>query len=180
MISDFTKFLNDLIVVNLDRVLLLVTVMSLLSLIFFIVINVRLSSISKKYAAMMRDVNGKNLEAVLMEYMDSVARVTSDISELKDQVKALEKESLAAVQKVHIKRYNAFDDMGGNLSFSVAFLNGHNSGVIISSIYGREESRVYLKPIVNGNSTYTLSPEEKEVLEKAVSGGGFLTGNDEF
>ncbi|ADL08978.1 DUF4446 family protein [Thermosediminibacter oceani] len=180
MVFDFTKLLNDFIFAHLDWVLLLLTVISLLSLFFFVVINARLSSISKKYTAIMRGVNGKNLEALLMEYMDSVASAKSDFSELKDRIEALEKESLNAIKKVHIKRYNAFEDMGGNLSFSISLLNGHNSGVLITSIYGRDENRVYLKPVVNGSSTYPLSPEEKEVLEEAISGKGFFTDDGEF
>jgi len=63
--------------------------------------------------------------------------------------------------------------MGGNLSFSIALLNGENSGAIITTIYGREESRVYLKPVQKGESDFPLSPEEKEILEKAKMQAGF-------
>ncbi|MCG0275108.1 MAG: DUF4446 family protein [Thermosediminibacteraceae bacterium] len=171
---DFTKIVHGFIVDNLDKVLLLVTVVCFINLLVFITINVKLSRLTKKYSAMMKGSDGKNLETILMEYAESVRTVISDISKVKERLSSLEKDALSAVQKVHIKRYNAFEDMGGNLSFSMALLNGHNSGVIITSIHGREESRVYLKPVVNGRSQHLLSPEEKEVLEKAVSGGGFL------
>lgn len=59
-------------------------------------------------------------------------------------------------------------DMGSDLSFSVALLNDKNTGILITSIYGRDENRIYLKPVVEGVSKYTLSPEELEVLKKAI------------
>jgi hypothetical protein len=69
-----------------------------------------------------------------------------------------------------MKRYNAFPDIGSDLSFSVIFLNDHNTGVLITSIYARDENRIYLKPIVNGSCDYSLSPEEKEIVSRAISG----------
>jgi hypothetical protein len=59
--------------------------------------------------------------------------------------------------------------MGSDLSFSVLLVNAKNTGVLLTSIYGRDENRVYLKPIVNGNSDYVLSPEEREILNKCIS-----------
>lgn len=68
------------------------------------------------------------------------------------------------VQQVHTVRFNAFDNTGSDLSYSVALLDEDNNGVVISSIYGRDESRTYAKPIVNKESTYKLSKEEIQAL----------------
>jgi len=180
MALNFTNLLHGFFEANLDKVLMLVTAISLLSLIVFIAINVKLNRIAKNYAALMKGAEGKNLEEMLIEYFQSVKQAMSEVAAVKERVNILEKDMLFAVQKVHIKKYNAFADMGGNLSFSMALLNGENSGVIITGIYGREESRVYLKPVVNGDSTCVLSPEEKEVLEKAKTKAGFWDSKSEF
>ncbi|MEW9107481.1 DUF4446 family protein, partial [Paenibacillus sp.] len=68
---------------------------------------------------------------------------------------------------VGIQRYNAFAERGSDLSFSIAWLNEEQDGVVITSIHGREHSYVYAKPVEKGQSTYSLSPEEKKAIEIA-------------
>jgi len=68
---------------------------------------------------------------------------------------------------VGIIRFNPFSEVGGDQSFSLALLNESNDGVVITSLYTRQENRVYGKPIKNGQSEYTLSEEEKQAIEKA-------------
>lgn len=180
MTQNFFNLLHGFFEANLDKVLILLIAISAVSLIVFIIINIKLNKIAKNYLALMKGAGGKNLEELLIEYFQSVKQAMSEVAAIKERVNILEKDMLFAVQKVHIKKYNAFADMGGNLSFSMALLNGENSGVIITSIYGREESRVYLKPVVKGDPACALSPEEKEVLEKAMIKEGFLNVKGEF
>jgi hypothetical protein len=70
---------------------------------------------------------------------------------------------------VAIIRYNAFGETGSDLSFSVAIVDDAQNGVVITSIFGREESRVYAKPLTAGTSTYPLSDEEQAAIRKAVN-----------
>ncbi|KAB6301523.1 DUF4446 family protein, partial [Bacteroides xylanisolvens] len=65
-------------------------------------------------------------------------------------------------------KYNAFDNIGNDLSFSLTLLDGNNNGVCISSIYGRNDSRIFSKPIVKGKSLVNLSQEELESLNEAL------------
>ena len=74
-----------------------------------------------------------------------------------------------SVRHVALLRYDAFEDVGGRLSFSCAMLDGHGSGVVLTSINGRQETRVYAKPIADGRSSYNLSSEEEEVIRQALS-----------
>ncbi|MPM47586.1 hypothetical protein SDC9_94297 [bioreactor metagenome] len=73
------------------------------------------------------------------------------------------------MQKVSIIRYKAFEDIGSDLSYSIAMLDGKNNGILITSIYGRNESTTYAKPIDNGISRYDLSEEEEKVLHQAIN-----------
>ncbi len=75
-----------------------------------------------------------------------------------------------AVRRVGLVRYDAFEDVGGRLSFSCAMLDDHGNGVVLTSINGRQDTRVYAKPIVDGRSQYNLSIEEEEAIRQALAG----------
>jgi hypothetical protein len=74
-----------------------------------------------------------------------------------------------SVQRVGLLRYDAFEDVGGRLSFSCAMLDEHGTGVVLTSINGRQETRVYAKPIAEGRSSYNLSSEEEEAIRQALA-----------
>jgi hypothetical protein len=74
----------------------------------------------------------------------------------------------ASMQRVSLLRYDAFEDVGGRLSFSCAMLDQHGTGVVLTSINGRQETRVYAKPIAEGTSTHNLSLEETEAIRQAM------------
>jgi hypothetical protein len=73
-----------------------------------------------------------------------------------------------AVSRVGLLRYDAFEDVGGRLSFSCALLDDHGSGVVVTSINGRQDTRVYAKPVSEGGSVYSLSAEEEEAIKRAI------------
>ena len=74
------------------------------------------------------------------------------------------------VRRVALLRYDAFEDVGGRLSFSCALLDEHGTGVVLTSINGRQETRVYAKTVEEGTSTYNLSVEETEAIRRALEG----------
>ncbi len=75
-----------------------------------------------------------------------------------------------AVRRVGLIRYDAFEDVGGRLSFSCAMLDDHGNGVVVTSINGRQDTRVYAKPILDARSNYNLSVEEEEAIRQALAG----------
>ena len=74
-----------------------------------------------------------------------------------------------AVRRVGVIRYDAFEDVGGRLSFSCALLDDHGNGVVMTSINGRQDTRVYAKPITDGRSPHNLSIEEEEAIRQALA-----------
>lgn len=74
-----------------------------------------------------------------------------------------------SVRHVALLRFDAFEDVGGRLSFSCALLDDHGSGVVLTSINGRQETRVYAKPVTVGASSYNLSTEEAEAIRQAMT-----------
>lgn len=165
----YLDVINNFIASNMENLLLAILVLSVIILIAFISINMRLAKITKKYRELTEGAEGKNLEELILAQGKNIKELQIELTELKNSVVQLQEFSRETISKVCFKRYNAFPDMGSDLSFSVALLNDNNTGVLITSIYGRDENRVYLKPIVDGTSSYTLSPEEEEVVKRCIS-----------
>jgi len=105
----------------------------------------------------------KDLKGVL----NKVKGLEEKVEKIIEETEKIKKEQKFSVQKVGIIRFNPFSDVGGDQSFSLALLNESDDGVVITSLYTRQENRVYGKPINNGQSEYSLSEEEKQAIEKA-------------
>ena len=159
---------SNLIMNNLQYVLLGMTVTILLALIIFISINIKLSKMNKRYSNMMKGMQGVNIEQLLLNHIEEVRQTVDKVDCLSNDCQRLESISKECVQKVGIIRFNAFEDMGSDLSFAIALLNYQNNGVIVSSIYSRSECHTYAKPIISGTSSYFLTEEEKRALGQAM------------
>jgi len=103
----------------------------------------------------------------LKEVLASFNKLKESHQEISRELADFKKESKKNLQKVGIVRFNPFKEIGGDQSFSIAVLDAHNNGFVISSLYNHAGNRVYAKPIENGTSLYSLSEEEKEALDKA-------------
>jgi hypothetical protein len=98
------------------------------------------------------------------DVVKQVERLDRETGELYDIVRH-------AVQRVGLVRFDAFEDMGGHLSFCAAMLDADGNGVVLTSINGRTENRIYAKPVEAGASRYHLSEEEQEAIRRALASG---------
>jgi hypothetical protein len=96
---------------------------------------------------------------------------TTDIKNIEKRIDLMEEDGKFHVQKVSLVRFNPFKELGGDHSFSLAMLDAHNSGVIITGLHTRERTRVYMKEIKKGESNVELSSEEKKALTNAQKSG---------
>ena len=164
MIMDIIKgdfFLLGWVIITIILVLLVITMMA------------KLSSLNKKYKKFLEKLgNGNNIEEDLETYMYRVEKVEKQNAEIANYVKTLDEDLTRCIQKVGIVRYNAFKDTGSDLSFTLALLDEHNDGVVLNGIYSREMSNIYAKPVKNGESSYTMSEEEKMAVQKAINSEG--------
>jgi len=103
----------------------------------------------------------------LKEVLDYLKKLEENFEKASKEIENLQKEGRFSIQKVGIIRFNPFSEVGGDQSFSLALLDADDNGVVITSLYTREENRVYGKPIKRGASEYSLSVEEKEAISKA-------------
>ena len=144
--------------------------MIVLILIIIIIITYKsLNKLEKRYRKLMRGVDNKNLEDMVLSYLDNIDGVKEENKVMKEMYDEINGQLKTCIQKTSMVRYKAFDDIGSDLSFSIALLDGNNNGAILTSIYGRNESTTYAKPIDSGISRYDLSGEENKVLQEAIS-----------
>lgn len=163
-LSQYTSFITA----NLPYILLILTILIFLALLVFINISIKMSRLNRRYRKMMSGMEGSNIENLLLTHIEEVRQAVNKVNQLGTECSRLNDIATASVQKVGVVRFSAFEDTGSDLSFSLAMLDGKKNGVVLSSIYGRSESRVYAKPVVAGQSTYYLTDEEKGALDKAM------------
>lgn len=140
-----------------------------------IVETIVLLFIHKRYISFMKKMgNGNDLNEMLKGYLKDVESIKKDNSEIKGYYTKLDQDIASCIQKVGMVRYNAFKDVGSDLSFAIALLDGNDNGVVFNGIYGSEYSNIYAKPIKNKESSYQLSQEEEYAIEIAEQTKSFM------
>jgi hypothetical protein len=112
----------------------------------------------------------ETLRGILQGQAEQVQRLERAIRALHGTDKKQQAQIEGSVRNVALLRYDAFEDVGGRLSFSCALLDDQGNGVVLTSINGRQETRVYAKPVGQGTSSHNLSLEEEEAIRRALGG----------
>ena len=111
--------------------------------------------------------NAGDLEEVIKRLQTAIDQNRQQITTLETSLKDLNHNTSFAMQKLGLVRFNPFDDGGGNFSFSLALLDLHDTGVIITSMHGRQQNRIYTKTIQNGRCEIPLTDEEQQAINLA-------------
>jgi Protein of unknown function (DUF4446) len=144
-----------------------------LALIWLIVVSVKLRRLRAAQRRVLGAANtdlvghAATLQGAFVELRDWVEETAAGLDE---RMRAAEHRIDGCVAYTSLVRYDAYDEMSGRQSSSVALLDSHRSGVVVSSILHRDQARVYVKPVREGASEIELSPEEQEAIETAVTG----------
>ncbi|AGA59787.1 MAG: DUF4446 domain-containing protein [Thermobacillus sp.] len=136
-------------------------------LIWLAVVSRKLSRLTRQYRAMIGSTGVADLETVISSLQQRTADAVREIERLTGGLSRLEETVRQSAGRIGIVRYNAFAGQGSDLSFAVAIVNEERSGVVLSGIHSREETYVYAKPVKGGESTYPLTPEERQAIEQA-------------
>lgn len=164
-----SEFLN--LKFTVDDFLLTFTIMAgvmLLLLILLIINMVKTSKLKKKYNSFMVGKDAKSLEDNLIKRINQVEEVLVSEKKNEENIEKLFRSMKVTFQKVGMVKYDAFNEMGGKLSFSLALLDQKNDGFIINAVHSREGCYTYIKEIIDGNSVLVLAEEEKEALNIAM------------
>ena len=131
-------------------------------------LTLNLRRLKKKSKELFKGSSARDLEEIICRQIKDSRKISRDIKELAGKNKTTYDLALKSVHKVGVVRFNPFDEVGGNQSFAIALLDDSGDGVTISSLFGREGTRIYAKGIKNKESEYKLSGEEKEAINKAM------------
>ena len=153
----------------LDEIAIGAAAAAVLGIITSISAHVRVGRLRRGFASL--DGSGKDtvLDAVRRSGADTAA-MRDELDGLRSELRGARADLADALRHVAVVRYDAFGDMGGRLSFTVALLDDAADGVVMSSIHGRSESRSYAKGVKGGVSEQSLSPEEQQAIELAMRG----------
>ena len=130
-------------------------------------VQMRLNRLLGQYRSVFAGAQVGNLEALLGQNLEEGRRTSARVEELATLCQRLEATLQHAVQGVGIVRFNPFGDTGGDQSFAIALLDAQGDGLVLTSLYGRAESRIYAKPVQGGQSPYPLTAEETQAIRQA-------------
>lgn len=128
-----------------------------------------LRAVRSKWASLMSGVDGKNLEDTLERHLEERRQLDATLTDTVERVDVLERKIRSAKRYVGLVKYDAFEDVGGSQSFSMALYDEEGNGTVLTSLVGREGCRVYGKALTNGKSERHLSTEEEMAIEQATS-----------
>ncbi len=158
---------------DLGYLLIGVMVLTLLVLILIILLVIQISKankLKKKLEKFLMGKNGESLEQSIVELFEHDKFLIGETEKHKKEIKNLYKKMESAYQKIGLVKYDAFNQMGGQLSFCLALLDENNNGFLMNSVHGTEGCYTYTKEVKNGEYSLSLSPEESEALAIAMRG----------
>lgn len=155
---------------NLNIFEIIILIINVVLLLLYVLNSIKLNKLRKNYSDFMTKLGkGDNINDMLQKYVKNVEDIKKENKEIEQYCQKLEEDSKLNLKKIGMIRYNAYKDTGSELSFALAILNEHDSGIVLNGIYGRDTSNIYSKPIFEGKSEYALSKEEEKAVEKAIN-----------
>jgi hypothetical protein len=163
--------LNAAVVENLIYVFIVIGIIMAVMIGFIISLETRLSDMKKRFRKiMMTDDESSNSQQILIRHAEKISSALENEDKISAELNQINNLLKHSISRVAVVRFNAFHDDTAELSYCIALLDAENSGVIISSLNGRDFSRSYVKPIIKGNSdTYKLTKEEEQALHDAAN-----------
>lgn len=143
-------------------------VITLILFITVIICLVKMGQLYRRYDLFMRGKDAETLEDLLIKQIEDINLLKIEDKTNKENIRAINRNIRASFQKLGLVRYNAFQGMGGNLSFAIALLDYTNSGFVLNSVHSREGCYMYLKRVDRGQTEVLLGSEEREALEQAL------------
>lgn len=163
MIKAYTGLDTDYVVIGLAAVCALLVIVCL-------VLLIKQARMKKRLKIFMEGKNATSLEDTLIMRLEQIDELIAANNENERNIEVINKRLLLTIDKFGLVKYDALEELGGKLSYALALLDDRNNGVIFNNMHGREGSYSYIKEVINGNTVANLSDEEKEALDKAISG----------
>lgn len=162
-----SKILNAL---GIDPAFIFIFMLLLFIILFILYVNVTMkyNRLRSSYQTFMRGKDGKTLEESMREKFQEAESIVKMTKQNRADIREITRRLDSNYQKMGIVKYDAFNEMGGKLSFAVAMLDGKNNGWVMNAMHSREGCYTYVKEIINAESFVELAEEEAEALDKAI------------
>ena len=166
---------------GIDPAFIFLFMLILIVVLFVLYVNVSLKydRLKNSYASFMRGKDGKNLEESILTKFSELDGIAKIIKQNRADVKEMYRRTEHCIQKCGIVKYDAFNEMGGKLSFALALLDSDNTGWIMNAMHSREGCYTYVKEILKGESYVELSEEEAEALDRAIYSEDYMCSESE-
>lgn len=163
---DLDRFLSE----NLALAFGVLAALVLVLLLLVLVQGIRLGRAVRRYRDLVRDGEGGSLHDRLVGSAEQAVRSTERMNQIEALHGAIENRTQRSLQHIGLVRFNPFDDTGSDQSFAIALLDDGRDGIVISSLHGRANTRLFAKPVTDGSSAHNLSEEEAQAIRVAVEG----------
>ncbi|HEX7171526.1 MAG TPA: DUF4446 family protein [Candidatus Limnocylindria bacterium] len=166
--ADLNRLLSDNLAIAFGALALLLLVL----LLAVLVQGARIGRATRAYREIVRDTDhpGRSLHDLLAGNASAVERASERMAEMEAMHGLIDGRTQRSLQHIGMVRFNPFEDTGSDQSFAIALLDDRRDGVVISSLHGRSNTRVFAKPVADGGSPHNLSDEEAEAIRIAVEG----------
>lgn len=152
-------------------IIIILLVLTIFLLVKSVSSSMRLNRLERKYKTFMKGSDAQSLEKIFVRKFAQIDKLYEAKEDYEHDILFIKKNLEKMFSKYGVEKYDAFDDVGGKLSFALALLDKDNTGLILNAVHSRDNCFLYLKEIVKGESYVMLSQEEVEALRKAVNFG---------
>ena len=162
-----SRILNAL---GIDPAFIFIFMLLLFIILFVLYVNVTMkyNRLRNSYQTFMKGKDGKTLEESMKEKFQEAEMIIKVAKQNRSDIRDINRRLERNYQKMGVVKYDAFNEMGGKLSFAIAMLDGQNNGWVMNAMHSREGCYTYVKEIVNAESFVELAEEEAEALDKAI------------
>jgi hypothetical protein len=161
MIEEYLGIESDYIILGLAGV-------AIFLLLWAIINTVKIGKLNKRLAGFMRGKSAESLEDTLIKRLSEVDELSDKNAANERNIEVIQKHLKKCQSKTALVKYNALEQLGGNLSFALCILDDLNNGFIINVVHSREGCYTYSKEVIDGNSVIGLAEEEEQALAKAM------------
>jgi hypothetical protein len=169
--ADSMADLNRLLTDNLALAFGVLAALVIILIVVVLVQSARLARAVRTYRELVRDADtGASLHDRLAGSAEQAVRASERMGEMEALYAGVDSRSRRSLQHIGLVRFNPFEDTGSDQSFAIALLDDARDGIVISSLHGRANTRLFAKPVADGASSHTLSDEEAQAIRVALEG----------
>ncbi|ABP68328.1 hypothetical protein Csac_2763 [Caldicellulosiruptor saccharolyticus DSM 8903] len=150
-----------------NQIIIALLSINMILFIALLIQSVKNKNLKRRFLALVKNDDFKTIEEILRETNEKIEYFEEVLKALHKSYRVLSENSKLNIKKLGVVRYDAFENVGSKLSFAIALLDEYDNGVVLNSIYSRDGSSIYAKPIENGLSKYPLSAEEMQAIDLA-------------